>query len=54
MEFGVGMLAVPVIDVVVIGLLHRNLAELGSATGPPLVVSIGRDGRVVRVAAPGR
>lgn len=51
MEFGVGMLAVPVIDVVLIGTLHRGLDTFGSARATALTVSLMQDGRLVRISS---
>lgn len=41
MEFGVGMLAVPLIDVVLIGSLHDRLRQFAAADVSPVVVRVG-------------
>lgn len=47
MEFGVGMLAVPIIDVVLIGALHQRLDDFGRrGPGGPVVISLSRRGRL--------
>jgi hypothetical protein len=43
------MLAVPVIDVVLIGTVHRSLDSFASGGGAPVTVSLLRDGRLVRI-----
>lgn len=47
MELGVGMLAVPIIDVVLIGALHQRLDDFGRrGPGGPVVISLSRRGRL--------
>jgi hypothetical protein len=41
MEFGVGMLAVPLIDVVLIGSLHDRLQQFAASDATPVVVRVG-------------